>query len=378
MAREFGKLWFSMFTDEDFARQPVGDKYLYQTLLGQPSMNYAGVQAINMRRLRKANRDGDVLPSEAEIEKRLIRLEERGFVFTDDETGELLVRSFMRVDGIIEQPNVLKSALRQAAQVESPKIAAVLLSEIERLGEPKLKAETEAAMRLRASIGELRAAAVNHLETLAEGLSKPFPKPFAEGMPEPLPEGLPRPGETEPFAEPFQEALADGSVEVVVGVEVEESPTRDGYVGVRARADENGQPQPRQPQIGPTSNPAQPANDAEPPSRCVKHRAVPADGPCGPCANFRKAHDRWAERQRRREAEAQSAEARRAAATRRAAIAACPLGCGDTDPIGYLDGRVCSHDPDEAERAARGLEACRAALAKPGPDAQASSEAGEA
>ncbi len=47
MPREYGKAWFSMFTDDHFTAQPNLDKFLYMTLLGQPSLNYAGVTPIN-------------------------------------------------------------------------------------------------------------------------------------------------------------------------------------------------------------------------------------------------------------------------------------------------------------------------------------------
>ncbi|MBM4575964.1 hypothetical protein GS415_09750 [Rhodococcus hoagii] len=56
----------------------------------------------------------------------LIRLERNDYVFSDDETGEVLVRSFMRRDEVFKQPNVMLSSLRAAAQVESRKLARVL------------------------------------------------------------------------------------------------------------------------------------------------------------------------------------------------------------------------------------------------------------
>ncbi|MFF2049941.1 hypothetical protein ACFVUR_19265, partial [Stenotrophomonas bentonitica] len=100
MAREYGKAWFAMFTDDHFTAQPNVDKFLYMTLLGQPSLNYAGVTPINLKRWRKAIREGDRVPSEPEIKMALIRLERNEYVFTDDETGEVLVRSFMRRDEV--------------------------------------------------------------------------------------------------------------------------------------------------------------------------------------------------------------------------------------------------------------------------------------
>ncbi|WP_157226765.1 hypothetical protein [Gordonia soli] len=353
-----------MFTDDDFVNQPHGDKWLYMTLLGQPALNYAGVQPINMRRWRKALRDGHTLPSETDVEKALIRMEERGFVFTDDDTGEVLVRSFMRSDGIDRQPNVLKSALRALAQVESPKLAAVMLDELGRLTVPEVKSD-----KLGAEIDTLWAAARTHLDRRTEGFTEPFPKPFAEPFTEGLPEPFTRPGKTEPFAEPFREGLPEGSVVVEVGVN---SPTADGYVeSSRARGDDS-RTDGRAPDSIEPSQRSSTTNDPEPPIRCKRHLSDPENTtPCGPCANFRKLHANWVERQTRRDAEAKSAEARERAQLRTAEIDACEL-CDDR---GYVGTRVCDHDPAAAERNSRGaaqvreaLAAARAATTTPDPD----------
>ncbi|KXT55591.1 hypothetical protein Y710_18565, partial [Gordonia sp. QH-12] len=293
MPREFAKAWFSMFTDDDFACQDSGDKWLYMVLLGQPALNYAGVQPMNMRRWQRAMRDvSGTVPSEAEMHVRLNRMERRRYVFVDPDTGETLVRTFMRSDGVARQPNVLKSALRALAHVESPKLASVLASELDQLVMPEVKSDKVAD-----DIAALNGAARTHLEGLAEGFAEPFPEPFPEGLPEPLAEGFQRPGETEPFPEPFPEGLEEGSVVVQVGVVSTDPALKVGEYAC-ARDDD------------PTKTPSSPGSatnpDHEPPSRCTEHRDLPADvrvPPCGPCANFRKAHERWTERQSRRAAE---------------------------------------------------------------------------
>ena len=214
MAREYGKVWFSIFTDEHFTAQPAVDKLLYIALIAQPSLNYAGVQPINMRRLRKAMRDGNSIPTERELELSLLRMERLGYVYTDEDTGEILVRSFMRRDEIDKQPNVLKSALRALSQIESHKLAHVMRGELARLTTPPVKSE-----KIRDEIARLWTTAMTHLEGLAEGITEPLPEPFTEGLAEPLL----RPGETEGLPEPLAEGLPEGSV--VVEVEVVKSPT---------------------------------------------------------------------------------------------------------------------------------------------------------
>ncbi len=348
MAREYVKSWFSMFTDDDFANQPYSDKWFYQVLLGQPALNYAGVQPINMRRWRKAMRTDLGMPAEADIEKALIRMERRGYVYTDDETGEVLVRSFMRVDEIRRQPNTFKSALRALAHIESPKLASVMLIELDRIEVPETKSD-----KLTAEIDELLRSARTHLEGIGEGIVYPLTEPFSEG----ITEGITRPGKTDPIAEDITEGITEGSVVVEVGVIPPLVGEDLGSSRARAReADDESQPPPDP--IEPTEN----RPDPEPPARCATHRNLPADEPvpaCGPCANFRKAHEKWGVRERRRHALSQSDAARERGQLRAAEIDACTL-CDDR---GYVGTRVCDHDPDHDARAARGSALVREALA---------------
>lgn len=293
MAREYGKNWFTTWTDDDFCAQPIFDKLLFKVLLGQPPtlLNYAGFQPISMKRWRKAMRDGDVLPPESAIQAALIRMESRRYVYTDDETSETLIRSFIRRDGIDKQPWMLVSALNSAACLESPKLAAVLLRELTtRIELPEIKGDSSKSATLRESLKRGFAEAVEHLEGLSKGLTEPFPKPFAEAFPEGLPkpygegfgEGLSRPGEIEPFPKVFGEGFGQGTV--VVGVGVRNSPSVGGYVGgERERADVPATQQPQAPGI-------------EPPAPfCPKHMPDGTDDRCGACAGHRKRRQRYDE-----------------------------------------------------------------------------------
>lgn len=175
MPREFAKTWFSMFTDEDFVSQPNFDKLLYVALLAQPSLNYAGVLPLNFKRLAKAMREGVQDVAELVIKGALNRLEERRYVFTDPETGEVLIRSLMRRDEVWRQPFVFVSALHSVAAVESPKLAAVLLEELERIDFPQSSNE-----KLKNSLSKAEAAAFGHARPLAKGSPRPSPRPFPE------------------------------------------------------------------------------------------------------------------------------------------------------------------------------------------------------
>lgn len=334
MPREYGKAWFSMFTDDHFTSQLNIDKFLYMTLLGQPSLNYAGVTPINFKRWRKAIREGDRMPTELEAKAALVRLERNDYVFTDDDTGEVLVRSFMRRDEVNKMPNVMLSALRAAAQVESPKLARVLAAELARVTLPAINGVSDGTKRLRLNLERAHRDAVAHLDSLSESASEPFPEPFSEDFPE----GFSRPGEIEPFPEGFWEGFSEGSV--VVEVEVAKSPTADGYVG------------------GPRFE--RPSTRTEPPpTHCSKHPEG-TDAPCRACGDARRARTAWDAEQKRATAQAYSDEIRQRAEDRARAVDECDI-CDDD---GYDRLTLCDHDPGTAERARRGIALVRQSLPK--------------
>ncbi|HJT95555.1 MAG TPA: hypothetical protein VJ777_27050 [Mycobacterium sp.] len=330
MAREFGKIWFSMFTDTDFCAQPVTDKLLYIVLLAQPALNYAGVQPLNLRRWRKALVDGDRMPTETEVMESLTRLERRRYVFTDDETGETLARSFMRRDQVDKQPNVMLSALRAVAHVESPKLARVLLEELSRIALPTIAGTSDKAAKLRQSLGHARGHAMQHLERLSEGLPEVFPEPFSEelrggiseGIAAPLREAFSPPAQTNGFPQALPEAFSAGSVVVEVGVET--SRVVGGLVG-------------EQPM----------------PPHCPRHPGG-TDAPCRACRDCREHHESWLAS---RAADARSARSRAEVVAKCAAIARCHL----CDEDGYRRGLVCDH-VDRTETARRGTQLVRDAM----------------
>src|SRR5690606_4932696 len=94
---------------------------------------------------------------------------------------EVLVRTFIRHDGLWKQPNVLKSALGHVQSTVSPTLRAVLRYELSRL--PIDELPTERAERTRALIERVTETLP---ETLPEGFLEGFPQPFQEGSHNPF------------------------------------------------------------------------------------------------------------------------------------------------------------------------------------------------
>jgi hypothetical protein len=101
-----------------------------------------------------------------------------------------------------------------------------------------------------------------------------------------------------------------------------------------------------------------------PSDRCPEHLEDEHPPPCRNCLEARLGAEGWDRDQIRATAAARTAEARARDDTRRQAIARCGL----CDDAGYVGRQLCTHDPDAAERAARGSALARAALAGRTPD----------
>lgn len=357
--REYAKNLFSKWSDDDWLHQCIFDKLFWEALNGQRGVNAAGIFSLNFTRWRKAMRDGDRLPTDRDLKAALIRMERRGYIFIDEDTGEGLIRSRIRNDGLDKQPTMFLSALRILAVIDSPKFAAVMDHELGRMVCPDVKGETDQAKRLRAALNKASTEARSHLKDLSEGYTEPYPEPFAEEYLEPnlggYTEGshIPsqRPGEIGPS--PIPSPRGDQVPTVSGSVSVLESLPTVGHLGEVAHA--SGEP----------TKSAPPSSDDEPPRRCPKHENVDDPPLCGNCAEARRANDKWTLTKRQTELDAANTETTKRrhdeAIARSAAIDACPLGCSNRD--GYTpSGVVCDHNPARAEINARGRAKVQAAL----------------
>jgi hypothetical protein len=332
MPREFAKIQFGMFTDSEFAKLSIFDKSLYIALLAQPSLNYAGIQPLNAPRLGRALCDAGRSATVDEIYLGLSELQSARYVFTDEITGECLIRTFIRNDGIDKQPRLLLSALRAAAAVESPKLAGVLLTELEQITLPAvIRTGRPSAEKLEHTLKVLFTDAISYLEAASA------PAPHAPARARDVTRATP--------------ARAPATREVVVGVEVASPPTDITLGGLRACAHEPAPEDLTDPSIAP-------------PPYCKRHMPNGTDEDCGACMGARHRRTEWLTQ---KSAETSETARNQAIANRDnqrglrlAAIQHCPL-CDDD---GYRPNRtVCDHI-DRTQTHRNGAAMRRAALTK--------------
>jgi len=119
----------SLWRDRDFRNVPRLPQCTYQQVLAQKDLDCAGVLTLNLPLLAKGCTELTVDQLRADFAV----LEAARFVFIDEDTDELLVRSYMRLVSV-KSPNAWKSALRAARLIQSRKIRRELASELRRMG----------------------------------------------------------------------------------------------------------------------------------------------------------------------------------------------------------------------------------------------------
>ena len=314
--REYAKNLFTKWNDEDWLNQPRFDKLFWEALNGNRAVNLIGVAPLNFTRWRKALRDGPLLATDLELKAALIRLQRRRYVYTDENTGEYLIRSRMRRDDLDKMPNSLLRGLRTLSVVDSPRFAVVLAAELDRLVMPVISTakNKDAANRLQDALKVAWDNARTHLEDISDGMPDPIPDPFPDdfpdGMPEPIPDPISRPAETHsppiPSGIPSPIPCISGSG---LGSSVPLGITQVG--GVRAR--------------GESGETAAPLDPNSPPSPFCPEHPNGTDRPCRACADARRNSESWDERI--------TAAKRAAAEKRRQAVLDCPV-CDDN---GWVD-----------------------------------------
>ncbi|MFL1427125.1 MULTISPECIES: hypothetical protein [unclassified Nocardiopsis] len=179
MARIFAQFQSRAWTDDHFKSNLTMDsQWLYFALLSQPNVNTAGVLPLQDRRWKKLAKDAN----EDRISDALAELQAHWYVLVDEDTEEVLIRTFIRNDGVWKQPNVLKSALAHTKNTMSDTLKAVIWHELQRL--PLHELTDERAKKTR---------------TLIETLQGTLPVTLPEGFMEP-----PEKASVTPFVVPEQ------------------------------------------------------------------------------------------------------------------------------------------------------------------------------
>lgn len=129
MARDRANINTAIHTDQDWRDLTIAEQHLYWLLSTHPDLNYVGV--VDWRTARLAAMAVDA--TRAGIQATAESLQAKRFVFIDEETEEILIRSFMRHDGLLKQPKLSISMVNAYGSVASKRIREVVTFELQRL-----------------------------------------------------------------------------------------------------------------------------------------------------------------------------------------------------------------------------------------------------
>lgn len=129
MARSEARILVDIWTDDDFTAMAAGPQQRFMFLLSQPDLAHDGVIPLRPGRWARKTAGASI----ASVRAELAVLAAANFIVVDEETGEVLIRSFVRRDRVFKQPNVMRAAVDHVPLIESRTILDALLTETDRI-----------------------------------------------------------------------------------------------------------------------------------------------------------------------------------------------------------------------------------------------------
>ena len=128
MGREYARVKLTIWTDPDFRNLSESAQRLYFLLLTSGDLNYCGVTDWRTVRLAALAADS----TEDGLRHAAWELGKADLIAVDPGTEEVLVRSFVRHDGVLGSPNITKAMVREYGAIASQKLMALVSREVRR------------------------------------------------------------------------------------------------------------------------------------------------------------------------------------------------------------------------------------------------------
>ena len=137
MARDRANIRIDMWADQEWRELSASAQHLYMLLLTHPTLSYAGVADWKPGRLAamtEGRTRDEILEAAQELQSKI-------FIVVDEETEEVLIRSFIKHDGLLKQPKLFVSMMNAYAAIASRSIREVIAFEVQKIrkAEPDLK-----------------------------------------------------------------------------------------------------------------------------------------------------------------------------------------------------------------------------------------------
>ena len=338
--RGYAQIQLTIWNDDSFRDLPPAAQHLYFVLLTDPALTWAGTAVWAPGRIAARAAGWTVEQVRAAAAVLIHRL----YILVDEDTGEYMIRSFVRNDDLMKQRNLGASMAKARAGVASRGIRGVLVHELKRLHEqqPELSGFKPDSVREVMDNPAIDPASYPCGDPGTDPQVDPYAGAGVDPRVDPRVDHQPGPS-IDPAIDPWVEGQAGGQPQPHPGPQAYNSnittnlPTATSTKGGKVVGNVTGGAEPG---FSPSQNFQIPDAWLDDPgaARCATHIGDPHPPPCGGCADARKAAERasWG----------RAAQRRQQASAKRAAIEGCEL-CDDGGWI--LDVHPvtrCTHDPD--------------------------------
>lgn len=182
MARDHARIRLDIWNDDDWRDLTHDGQWLYMCLLSQPSLTFAGVADWRPARLAAMTRD----LTATDVEIFAAELEHERFILVDRRSEEVLIRSWVKHDGLMSSPNMAVALAKDHAEIGSAAIRGVVVDQLHALHQarPDLKGWSKP---------QVEALLAKRSMTFAEGVAAVLPNPSGNpfGNPSLNPSGTP-------------------------------------------------------------------------------------------------------------------------------------------------------------------------------------------
>lgn len=129
MGRDRANINTDIWNDDDFRALSAPAQLLYIQLLTSPTLTYAGVADWRPKRIALLSNGR----AAREVEGAAEELRRGLYIVIDEDSEEVLIRSFLRWDGLLQKPNVAKAMVSAWERIYSMTLKGVVVHELNRL-----------------------------------------------------------------------------------------------------------------------------------------------------------------------------------------------------------------------------------------------------
>lgn len=187
MAREYALVGTGIWSEPSILALTPLEQHAYLLVHTQPQLSRCGVAPYTLRRWAGLSRTYNA----TKLRAALRGLEHGRHLVIDEDTEEVLVRTYVRHDGLLKQPQVVGAMVRDYRTIRSSSIRTAFLAELRRIWHLTLDEKERGGLSLAFGVTETD----KQKEVIGDGLGPPLAEAIQQGLVEPftapLPQGLP-------------------------------------------------------------------------------------------------------------------------------------------------------------------------------------------